>query len=66
MDKISKNDILMHFKIADFNTATELLVNVAVSRGKLIKGGAPDLKSAGRIILHDWNIGKLKYYTIPP
>lgn len=27
----------MHFKIADYSTATELLVNVAVTRGKLIK-----------------------------
>jgi hypothetical protein len=37
MNKIPKNDILMHFKIADFNTPTELLINVACSRGKLIK-----------------------------
>lgn len=41
-------------------------MNIAFARGKLLKGGIPDLRAAGRLVLHEWNIGKLKYYSIPP
>lgn len=37
-----------------------------MSRGKLKKGGIPDLESASRIVLHDWVAGKIKYYERPP
>lgn len=31
-----------------------------------IKGGLVDLEATARIILNDWNKGKIKYYTEPP
>ncbi|KRW99565.1 P-loop containing nucleoside triphosphate hydrolase [Pseudocohnilembus persalinus] len=66
LKKVPKNDLLLHFKIKDFDNVTKFLVNVALSRGKLGKGGIPDLNAAGKIVLNEWNQGKLKYYTIPP
>ncbi|MBA0769745.1 hypothetical protein Gotri_018445 [Gossypium trilobum] len=38
----------------------------ATVRGKLKKGGIVDVEAAARIILHDWNEGKIPYYTMPP
>lgn len=37
-----------------------------MSRGKLNKGGVPDLENAARLVLQDWNTGKIKFFTIPP
>ncbi|KAG9092559.1 hypothetical protein FRC07_011625 [Ceratobasidium sp. 392] len=37
-----------------------------MSRGRLTKGGAADLPAAGRSVLHDWNTGKIPYYSVPP
>ena len=34
--------------------------------GRLKKGGIPDQMVAARIVLNDWNSGKIKYYTYPP
>ena len=34
--------------------------------GRLKKGGVPDQIVAARVVLNDWNCGKIKYYTYPP
>ena len=34
--------------------------------GRLKKGGVPDQIVAARIVLNDWNCGKIKYHTFPP
>ncbi|KAL1830385.1 hypothetical protein ACET3Z_000036 [Daucus carota] len=54
------------YKIPSFNSADEFLQNVATARGKLKKGGIIDVDAAARIVLHDWNEGKIPYYTMPP
>ena len=39
---------------------------VARKLGKLTKGGIPNHDMAARIVLNDWNSGKIKYFTLPP
>ena len=34
--------------------------------GKLKKGGIPDLVASAKVILADWNAGKIPYFTQPP
>lgn len=54
------------FKVPSFNNVDEFLGHVATARGKLKKGGAVDVASAARIVLQDWNDGRIPYYTMPP
>ncbi|XP_073150627.1 guanine nucleotide-binding protein-like NSN1 [Henckelia pumila] len=54
------------YKIPGFSSVDEFLQVVATVRGKLKKGGIVDVESAARIVLHDWNVGKIPYYTMPP
>ncbi|CAK9321980.1 unnamed protein product [Citrullus colocynthis] len=54
------------YKLSSFDTVDDFLQKVAVFRGKLKKGGIVDVEAAARIVLHDWNEGKIPYYTIPP
>ncbi|KAA0064020.1 guanine nucleotide-binding protein-like NSN1 [Cucumis melo var. makuwa] len=54
------------YKLSSFDTVDDFLQKVAVIRGKLKKGGIVDIGAAARIVLHDWNEGKIPYYTIPP
>ncbi|KIO27610.1 hypothetical protein M407DRAFT_232566 [Tulasnella calospora MUT 4182] len=49
-----------------FKDAMELLTMVALVRGKLGKGGVPDISSAALSIIHDWNVGKIPFHTTPP
>ncbi|GAQ85196.1 GTP-binding family protein [Klebsormidium nitens] len=54
------------YKIAKFKDVDEFLRAVAASRGKLKKGGVPDITGTARVVLHDWNGGAIPYYTSPP
>ncbi|WFD36564.1 nuclear GTP-binding protein nug1 [Malassezia cuniculi] len=44
----------------------EFLLHIALQRGRLARGGVPDLDGTARSVLHDWNVGKIRFYTTPP
>jgi nuclear GTP-binding protein len=46
--------------------ATDFLIHVARKRGRLGKGGVPDLQSAARAVVNDWCDGRLLWFTQPP
>jgi nuclear GTP-binding protein len=56
------------YKIPTFDSESveDFLQKVATVRGKLKKGGIVDIDTAAKIVLHDWNEGKIPYYTMPP
>ncbi|XP_061353321.1 guanine nucleotide-binding protein-like NSN1 [Gastrolobium bilobum] len=54
------------YKIPSFDSVDDFLQKVATVRGKLKKGGIVDIEATARIVLHDWNEGKIPYYTMPP
>lgn len=54
------------YKVPSFDAVDDFLQKVATVRGRLKKGGIVDVESAARIVLHDWNEGKIPYYTMPP
>lgn len=54
------------YKVPSFDAVDDFLQKVATVRGKLKKGGIVDVEAAARIVLHDWNEGKIPYYTMPP
>jgi len=55
---INKENLLLHYKIADFTDHKQFLINIAKARGKFIKGGIPDLDASARVVIGDWNNGK--------
>ena len=55
LKKLDKNVLLKLYKIPDFQNVNQFLASVAVSRGKLMKGGKVDLEAASRLVLTDWN-----------
>ena len=38
---------------------------MAIRKGKLRKGGEPDLEATSKLILIDWQRGELPFYTLP-
>ncbi|XP_057957361.1 guanine nucleotide-binding protein-like NSN1 [Malania oleifera] len=58
--------LVMLYKLPSFDSVDDFLQKVATVRGKLKKGGLVDVEAAARIVLHDWNEGKIPYYTMPP
>ena len=47
-------------------TIEKIVYLVGEKMKKYKKGGVVDLDKSARIIINDWNLGKLKYYSVPP
>ena len=47
-------------------TIEKIIYLVGEKMKKYKKGGVVDLDKSARIIINDWNLGKLKYYSVPP
>lgn len=56
----------MLYSIPHFADTTGFLLGVARAKGRLRKGGVPDLDGTARSILRDWVAGRIAYYTAPP
>ena len=46
--------------------ATDFLEQLAVKTGKLLKGAEPDTNAVAKLVLHDWQRGRLPYFVPPP
>ncbi|KAJ8602533.1 hypothetical protein CTAYLR_008336 [Chrysophaeum taylorii] len=59
--------LVLRYNVAAYgNDARAFLVSVARARGRLKKGGVPDLDAAARDVLKDFARGHVKFYVEPP
>ncbi|KIJ67353.1 hypothetical protein HYDPIDRAFT_173921 [Hydnomerulius pinastri MD-312] len=54
------------YNLPEFSNTLEFLTMFALSNGRLLKGGTPDILSGARQILMDWNHQKIPYFSVPP
>lgn len=64
--RCQKEQLMEMYGVPLFEDVNDFLVHLARLRGKLKRGGIPDIFSAARSILNDWNSGKIPFYTVPP
>jgi len=66
LNRCSRERLSQIYKIPIFDSPTQFLQNVATRRGRIGRGGVPDIEAAAQLVLNDWNIGRIPYYTVPP
>lgn len=66
LQRVNKRQMMEMYNIPDYNTPDEFYSLKASRSGKFKRGGVPDAIAAARGLLDDWNMGKIKYYTVPP
>ncbi|XP_030828233.1 guanine nucleotide-binding protein-like NSN1 isoform X1 [Strongylocentrotus purpuratus] len=66
LKRCTKQSLMLHYNIPNFSNVDDFLSLLARRYGKLKKGGLVDVEGAAKIILQDWNTGKITYYTHPP
>ncbi len=54
LKRCNKEQLIIRYKIAPFDDATQFLTLVAKKCGKIKKDGIPDLNKAAQLILNDW------------
>lgn len=66
IEKFKKLYELPAIPSSDLNEFTkQFLIHVARNRGRLGKGGVPNIHSAGLSVLNDWRDGKIVGWTLP-
>lgn len=66
LKRCCREDLMRWYSISIFDNTVSFLDQLARLRGKLKKGGTADTVAMARAVLHDWNSGKLAFYTLPP
>lgn len=64
--RVGSEPLMVAYGAPAFNKTAEFLACVCSSRGKYRVGGAFDIENAARIVLKDWNSGRIPFYTLPP
>ena len=66
LQRCKKEHLQMLYNIPYFDGVLGFLLAVARGKGRLKKGGVPDLEGTARSVLRDWVSGRIPYYTSPP
>ncbi|CAL1610260.1 unnamed protein product [Knipowitschia caucasica] len=54
------------YRIPTWNSAEDFLEKLAQRMGKLLKGGEPDLSTVSKMVLNDWQRGRIPFFVKPP
>ncbi|NXP50660.1 NOG2 protein, partial [Heliornis fulica] len=54
------------YKIDSWNDTEDFLEKLACRTGKLLKGGEPDLQTVSKMVLNDWQRGRIPFFVKPP
>eukprot|EP01071_Lankesteria_metandrocarpae_P000910 Lankesteria_metandrocarpae@DN1129_c0_g1_i1.p1 len=69
LSRAKREDILTRYKMGkevEWENAEEFLTALAKKTGKLRKGGEPDISIAARMVIYDWQRGRIPYFVQPP
>lgn len=64
--RVKKEHLQRAYKIQDWTDDNDFLVQLCKLSGKLLKGGEPDLATAAKMVLHDWQRGRIPFFVPPP
>lgn len=63
--RVRKEYLVKSYKVDGWNTSIEFLEKLAARTGKLLKKGEPDIAQVAKMVLNDWQRGKLPFYVAP-
>ncbi|XP_054738442.1 nucleolar GTP-binding protein 2 [Anastrepha obliqua] len=65
LQRVRKEYIQKTYKVESWTSSMDFLEQLAKKSGKLLKGGEPDITVTSRMVLNDWQRGKLPFYVTP-
>ncbi|CAM1298973.1 GNL2 (predicted), partial [Pycnogonum litorale] len=66
LNRVKSDYITKHYKIDKWKDSRDFLEQFARRSGKLLKKGEPDIVAVSKMMLNDWQRGKLPYFIKPP
>ncbi|KAL9319400.1 hypothetical protein ACSQ67_015917 [Phaseolus vulgaris] len=66
LKRVKKAHLERAYKIKEWDDENDFLLQLCKSSGKLLKGGEPDLMTGAKMVLHDWQRGRIPFFVPPP
>merc|ERR1719309_111464 len=66
LERVKKEYLIKTYGITEWDDVNDFLERYARKTGKLLKKGEPDIVAVSKMILNDWQRGKLPYFVAPP
>jgi ribosome biogenesis GTPase A len=66
LQRCSQEQIGAVYSIGSFTDASDFIHQIGIRRGRIGPGGVVDEDEVARMVLKDWNDGKIGYFTLPP
>eukprot|EP01018_Ginkgo_biloba_P018537 Gb_01485 [translate_table: standard] len=64
--RVKRDYLKRAYKLHDWTDDIDFLNQLCKLSGKLLKGGEPDLMTAAKMVLHDWQRGRIPFFVPPP
>jgi len=65
LERVKRRYLERTYKIFKWENHMDFLEQIAKKSGRLLKGGEPDINAVSKMVLNDWQRGKLPYF-VPP
>lgn len=66
LDRVREQYLVKTYSIDQWDDIYDFLTKICIKTGRLLKGGEPDWNTAAKIVLNDFQRGRLPYYVFPP
>ncbi|XP_058830405.1 nucleolar GTP-binding protein 2 [Topomyia yanbarensis] len=63
--RVRKEYMVKTYGISEWSSHIDFLEQVARKTGKLLKKGEPDIQTVAKMVLNDWQRGRLPFYVAP-
>lgn len=66
LERAKQEYIVRTYGIEQWQSHEDFLEKLAFKSGKLLKGGQPDISTVAKMVLNDWQRGKIPFFVKPP
>ena len=66
LKRVKQEHIMKTYSIDAYSSTDDFLEKLARKYGKLLKGAEPDMQTVAKMVLNDFQRGKLPHYVAPP
>ena len=66
LERVKTDYIKMTYSLISWTGAEDFLEQIARKSGRLLKGGEPDFSTVAKMVLNDFQRGKIPYFIKPP
>lgn len=66
LEQVDAKVVQQIYKVEKFRDTEDFLVKLAMRTGKMRRKAEPDIETVARMVIYDWQFGRLPHHKLPP